>query len=913
MRAVFSFCRNRQRSVLCATIWLSLGLLLSGILTVQPATAQNAFITTWETTSANESITIPTNGGFSVTDYNFEIDWGDGTVETIIGDDPDPTHIYASAGNHTVAIEGTFPHFYLNDLLNDDPNSNKLQSVEQWGTIQWENMQAAFAGAENMVLNASDAPDLTNVTDMSYMFYRAASFNQDINGWSVSGVTDMDYMFARATRFNQPLSGWDVSSVTDMSNMFAGAEAFNQDVNDWDVSRVTDMSGMFDGATSFNRAISNWEIPEVTDMSSMFWDADAFDQDIGTWNVSRVTDMGYMFYNADAFDQDIGGWDVSNVTDMANMFNGAAAFNQDISDWDVSRVTDMSGMFDGAVSFNQAIGGWDVSEVVDMSSMFWNADAFNQDIGGWDVSRVTDMSYMFYSADVFNQNISGWDVSEVTDMANMFSGATVFNQNIGVWDVSRVLDMSGMFDGAVAFNQDIGNWDVSEVTDMSSMFWDADVFNQDLSGWDVSRVADMSYMFYSAGAFDQDISDWDVSNVSDLSSFLTSAGLSSDNYSALLIGWEQLDLQDDLTFDAGNSQYTTAAEEPRTSIITNEGWTINDGGLAPEASVSKTVSSDGLVDFGSTGVDIGFSGVFGSSEVTVERFSNAPSNIDGIDEAKVSNYRLVITAECCLVFGTGTELRLDVGSFGGIADPAAVTVYKRPDEGSGTFTALATSVDDNGTPANVSDDELVAEISSLSEFALASDSEPLPVELQSFEARQHSEEVQLSWRTASETNNSGFEIQRKDERSDAWAKLGFVEGRGTTAEPQSYRFDDSDLPYQAETLTYRLKQIDSDGAYEYSPEVEIELATPSRVTLHAPFPNPAQGWTKIRYALPASARVQIAIYNALGQRVAILVDGQKRAGRHEKTFMTRGLPSGIYFVQLASAGHTRMQRITVVR
>jgi len=913
MRVAVSFYRDRPRRSAPYAAWLLVVFLCSGIIAPRPATSQDAFVTTWETTSNNESITIPTNGGFSVIDYNFEIDWGDGTVETIIGDDPDPQHIYASAGTYTVSISGIFPHFYLDDLLSDDPNSNKLQSIEQWGAIQWESMQSAFAGAENMVINAADAPDLTNVSDLSYMFYRAASFNQDISGWTVSGVTDMAYMFARATSFNQPLGGWDVSSVTDMSHMFAGAEAFDQDIGGWDVSRVVDMSGMFDGATSFNQDISGWDVSEVTDMSSMFWGAEAFDQKIGAWDVSRVTDMGYMFYSAHAFNQDIGGWDVAEVTDMANMFNGATAFNQDISGWNVARVTDMSGMFDGAVSFSQDIGEWNVSEVTDMGSMFWDADSFNQAIGGWDVSRVADMSYMFYDANVFNQDISGWDVAEVTDMASMFAGADAFNQAIGGWDVSRVADMRGIFDGAVAFNQDVSTWDVSEVTDMSSMFWGADAFNQDISGWDVSRVTDMSYMFYSADAFDQDISSWDVANVSDFRNFLTSAQLSPENYSALLIGWEQLDLQDGLTFDAGSSQYTEAAEPAREAIITNEGWTINDGGLAPEASASKVVSSDGLVDFGPTGVDIDFSGVFGSSQVTVERFSNAPSDIDGISEANVSDYRLVITAACCLGFGTGTELRLDVGSFEGIADPAAVTVYKRPDEGSGTFAALTTNVDDNGTPANVSDDELVAEISSLSEFALASNSEPLPVEIQSFEARQQNGEIQLLWRTASETKNAGFEIQRKDGDSDAWSKLGFVEGQGTTPEPRSYRFDDEDLPYPAEILTYRLKQIDTDGAFEYSTEVEVALSRPERVRLHTPFPNPTRGHATIRYALPTRAEVRVAIYDALGRHIATLVDEPKEAGRHEEIFASQGLPSGTYFVQLASGERTQVQRITVVR
>jgi surface protein len=892
---------------------------------VQSTTAQDAFITTWETTSANESITIPTNGGFSVIDYTFEIDWGDGTVETIVGDDPDPVHTYASAGTHTVAITGTFPHFYLDNLFGSDPNSSKLQSVEQWGAIQWRSMASAFAGAENMTLNATDAPDLTDVTDMSFMFYGATSFNQALNEWDVSNVTDMGYMFAQATNFNQALSAWDVSSVTDMSNMFAGAEAFDQDIDGWDVARVTDMSGMFDGAAAFNQDIGGWDVSEVTDMSSMFWDAGTFNQNISGWDVARVTDMAYMFYSANAFNQDIGGWDVSEVTDAANMFNGAAVFNGDIGEWDVARVVDMNGMFDGAVVFDQDIGGWDVSNVTDMSSMFWDADAFNQDISFWDVSRVTDMGYMFYSADVFNRDIGAWTVSEVTDMSNMFNGATAFNQDISGWNVSRVADMSGMFDGATAFNQDIGGWEVSNVTDMSSMFWSADAFNQDIGSWDVTRVTDMGFMFYSADAFDQDISGWDVSNVSDFSDFLTSSGLSPDNYGTLLTEWESLDLQNGLTFDAGSSQYPLAAVAAREAIITDDNWTINDDGLAPEASISKTVGSDGLVGFGATGVDINFADVFGSGDVTVERFGNAPSGTQGIGEMNVSTYRLVITADCCLSFGSSTEVRFNVEAFGGITDPTAVTVYKRSSEGTGPFAALTTSVDDNGTPGDISDDELVATTESFSEFVLASESNPLPVEMTSFEARLDDETVQLTWRTASETNNAGFEVQRRrgpsgeeesdapSEETDTWANVGYVEGYGTSSQPQQYQFRDVGRPYDAEILTYRLKQIDTNGAFEYSSEVEITLSVPDQIVLNAPFPNPTQGRSTIRYALPKSAEVQIVVYNVLGQRVVTLVDERKEAGRHEKTFVPQGLPSGTYYVRFTSEEDARTQKITVVR
>ncbi len=253
-------------------------------------------------------------------------------------------------------------------------------------------------------------------------------------------------------------------------------------------------------------------------------------------------------------------WDVSSVTDMRSMFSGdipvvgPADFNQDIGDWDVSNVTDMGWMFDGAASFNQDISSWDVSNVTNMRSMFSNALSFNQDIGGWDVSNVTDMAYTFSQATSFNQDISAWDVSNVTDMSSMFNDAASFNQHISSWDVSNVTDMFYMFSQATLFNQDIGGWDVSSVSSMSGMFSQATSFNQDIGGWDVSSVSSMNVMF-------------------------SGATLSTENYDSLLFGWAQLDLQSDVSFDGGDSTYSSAAAEARQQLIDEFGWEVQDGGL----------------------------------------------------------------------------------------------------------------------------------------------------------------------------------------------------------------------------------------------------------------------------------------------------------------------------------------------
>ena len=283
-----------------------------------------AFVTTWRTTTADESITLPISGS------DMTVDWGDGNTAT--GVSGTRTHTYTNSGDHTVIISGNLTGISINDHI----DASKLHSIDQWGNTTWTTMKSAFYGADNMVYMATDTPDLSEVTDMRDMFNEASNFNGDLSTWNVSKVTDMSYMFADATSFNGTLSGWDVSSVTVIYNMFEGATSFNQDISGWNVSSVTDMDDMFKGATSFN-------------------------QDISGWNVSGVTDMNEMFKGATSFNGTLSGWDVSSVTVIYSMFEGATSFNQDISGWDVSGVTDIYSMFEGATSFDQNLGNWYVT------------------------------------------------------------------------------------------------------------------------------------------------------------------------------------------------------------------------------------------------------------------------------------------------------------------------------------------------------------------------------------------------------------------------------------------------------------------------------------------------------------------------------------------------------------------------
>jgi len=125
-----------------------------------------------------------------------------------------------------------------------------------------------------------------NVRDMSYLFYKMDTFNEDISGWITSSVTDMSYMFWRATSFNGDLSNFDTSSVTNMADMFSGASSFNRDLSNFDTSSVTNMGSMFQGADAFNQNVSMWDLSSVTSVFFMFFGATSFSQDLCAWRDS---------------------------------------------------------------------------------------------------------------------------------------------------------------------------------------------------------------------------------------------------------------------------------------------------------------------------------------------------------------------------------------------------------------------------------------------------------------------------------------------------------------------------------------------------------------------------------------------------------------------------------------------------
>ena len=175
--------------------------------------------------------------------------------------------------------------------------------------------------------------------------------------------------------FYGKIEDWDVSNVTDMTYLFKFKSAFNDDIGNWDVSSVTNMEGLFYSAVLFNQNISGWNVSNVTNMASMFQSANAFNQDLSAWDVSNVTNMQGLFMLAESFDGiSISGWNTSNVKTMSKTFMGAILFNGDISGWNTSTVTMMDMMFEGAASFDQDLSKWDVYGVFDNSLHLGHGD-----------------------------------------------------------------------------------------------------------------------------------------------------------------------------------------------------------------------------------------------------------------------------------------------------------------------------------------------------------------------------------------------------------------------------------------------------------------------------------------------------------------------------------------------------------
>ncbi len=170
--------------------------------------------------------------------------------------------------------------------------------------------------------------------------------------------------------------------------------------------------------------------------------------------------------------------------------------------------------------------------------------------------------------------------------------------------------------------------------------------------------------------------------------------------------------------------------------------------------------------------------------------------------------------------------------------------------------------------------------------------------------------MHLKWITKTEVNNYGFDIERKTNNPD-WKVIGFVDGHGNSNSPKTYSFVD-DKPFGGKKLKYRLKQIDTDGKYEYSDEIEVNIIL-NKYALYQNYPNPFNPTTKIRYQLPKESKVVIKIYDILGAEVITLLNEKKEPGVYEVELNAQSLSSGAYIYRMTAGEFVETKKMVLMK
>jgi hypothetical protein len=439
---------------------------------------------------------------------NFTVDWGDGTTNTYTSIGV-KSRTYASAGTYQIRISGDVSGIGWVSDTSTRTNNNKLTKIIDFGSIARLTSLSGLAYQSRLTSIPSTLP--STVTDLSYFFRGATTFNLNIGFWNTGNVTNMQFMFAGATAFNN-----------------GGSNT----IQNWAAPLCTGFNSMFSGATSFNQPLTNL---------------------VNTSGLAAVgCDLRLMFSSATSFNQNIGSWNLSKVNGMNSMFLGATAFNNggspSINNWDTSKVVSPTfrDMFNGAISFNQPIHGWSwASGSGDSDRMFKNATAFNnggQPLSWTSLGNTTSLAEFFQNATSFNQNIGTWDVSKITSFAAFLAGATAFNNggssSINNWTLNTTvganINLASMFQTATSFNQPIGNWDTSSVGVYNNILNGATSFNQNIGSWKLGPNVRIS---------------GEATGQVTMPGMLNNVGMNAENYSRTLIGWANYihNLNDDFT------------------------------------------------------------------------------------------------------------------------------------------------------------------------------------------------------------------------------------------------------------------------------------------------------------------------------------------------------------------------------
>ena len=514
---------------------------------------------------ATNDFTLPIPTGTTVL---MDVDWGDGTLETITDSSVSSlTHTYSSSNTYDISISGEFETKFNKG---NQTHILKIIDVLQWG-LTFQGLSTMSFCANLSTISATDFPSSALV--YNDLFKGCSSLNADLSFWDTSlTISGFEEVFSGATVFNGDLSGWTVSSS--LREMFRNATSFNQDLSAWDVSAATSFNLMFWGASSMDiNNVNGWIYPAGIVSTAL----ELFD--------NRYLAGAYTDADINELSNFVLGLDVPGQSDNVgggSMIQGASIFEKPMLPQNLFPAAE-------AANNNLLSKGWtsvpvpfspNLQMVVDTSlggntvSVGATIDAGNNFLIGWgdgtwykgyapqsgSIPSHTYATSGQYTITVsiegsgFNFNIGGNDIQQVfqvIDTSAASKAGTVFEfrnfTNLTLIDDDSFLlyrtTLVRLLWGATSFNQDISAWDVSGVTLFSSLFYGATSFNQDIGSWNVSNGTNLQSMFLNATSFDQNLGAWTFKNSASLVTMLFSSGISNANLANTIIGWNAEPLQ----------------------------------------------------------------------------------------------------------------------------------------------------------------------------------------------------------------------------------------------------------------------------------------------------------------------------------------------------------------------------------
>ena len=577
---------------------------------IEPMTLQ------YENIAINDTVVLPIKDIMT----GITINWGDGVTETNITTN-NPSHQYSSnyATINIVVTQGDFFTFGTTGLGETIANISKLTKCLSFGSYSISNLQGAFQNATNLTVVPAKI-NTSSVSNMSYMFYGATSFNdQNVTNWRLSFFTvNMSHMFHGASSFNQTLKRWpyDTFNITNTSYMFYGAIAFN--------NGGLSMSGF---ATPIN---------DVNDTSYMFYNASSFNVNINNWfsgGSNNLYDISYMFYGAASFNQNLGGWDVTKVGpinggNMTGLFTGSGVsklnYTNILINWALKSLKSGVTLNADTTYYSEATYykniltstyGWTITDGgvsgqldtmmvlnynnVISESTTYNIPLYNFNTGTKLIIDWGDGTTSLHStsppthsySDNFSQIVIKIE-NETTPCARLFgvegvpsaSASQRIEKLYGVVSFGNqpLTSLKGAFFSASSLKF-VPFSIPATVIDLSYTFYNSSVFNNSaVSSWNVSNVTNMISTFQSATLFNQSIANWDIRGVTGMNNMFVSSAFGNTNYDNLLLTWSGLTgLQSNVNFNAGTAKHTYGTvSDARLSIITNYNWTITDGGTS---------------------------------------------------------------------------------------------------------------------------------------------------------------------------------------------------------------------------------------------------------------------------------------------------------------------------------------------